>query len=106
MIEMLTDSNLTSKLKSHKTSVIIYFYADWCQPCKSIAPIIEKIAEDYEGRLTIVKVNAETSPKSVQLFHVSGIPTLVFIGKDKQAVSQLSGFHSREVILKGVHGII
>ena len=58
---------------------IIDFYADWCGPCRSLAPVIEAVAEKYEGKVDIYKINTEESPELAALFAVRSIPSILFI---------------------------
>ena len=57
------------------------FYADWCGPCKILGPIIDELAEEYEGRALVVKVNTERNPKLSQHFKIKSIPTILFVHK-------------------------
>ncbi|MDP4187171.1 MAG: thioredoxin [Bacteroidota bacterium] len=71
---------------------IIDFYADWCGPCRSIAPIMEELARDYAGKIIVYKVNTENEQELASTFGISSIPTLVFIpmeGQPQSAVGAL-----------------
>lgn len=69
--------NFTGKLPA-----IIDFYADWCGPCKMVAPILEELANEYEGRLSIYKVNTEQQQELAGMFGITSIPSLLFIPLD------------------------
>ena len=58
---------------------IIDFYADWCGPCRMVAPVLEELAKEYEGRLLIYKVNTENEPELSAVFGIQSIPTFLFI---------------------------
>ena len=60
-------------------AAIVDFYADWCGPCKAIAPILEELSEEYKGRLDIYKIDTEKETELSQLFGIQSIPTLLFI---------------------------
>lgn len=62
--------------------VIIDFYADWCQPCKMVAPIFEELSEEYKGKLNIYKINTEQEQELAAAFGISSIPSILFIPKD------------------------
>ena len=61
---------------------LIDFYADWCAPCKMVAPILEELSEEYEGKINIYKVDTEAEQELAALFGIRSIPSLLFIPKD------------------------
>ncbi|MCD4790151.1 MAG: thioredoxin [Bacteroidales bacterium] len=63
---------------------IIDFYADWCQPCKMVAPILEELSEEYKGKINIYKVNTEAEQELASAFGIRSIPSLLFCPKDGQ----------------------
>ena len=63
---------------------IIDFYADWCGPCKMVAPILEELAQEYEGKLDIYKVNTEEQRELASIFGIQSIPSILFVPKDAQ----------------------
>ncbi|MDX9801716.1 MAG: thioredoxin [Spirochaetia bacterium] len=63
---------------------IVDFYADWCGPCKMVAPVLDKLSKEYEGKLNIYKVNTEQEQEISAAFGVSSIPTILFIPKDEK----------------------
>jgi len=63
---------------------LIDFYADWCQPCKMVAPILEQLADEYEGKINIYKVNTEEQQQLAGVFGVQSIPSLLFVPKEGQ----------------------
>ncbi len=63
---------------------IIDFYADWCGPCKMVAPILEELSEEYDGKLDIFKVNTEDQKELSAIFGIQSIPSLLFVPKDGQ----------------------
>lgn len=68
--------------------VLIDFYADWCGPCKMVAPILEELSKEYEGRLTIYKVDTEVEQELASVFGIRSIPTFLFIPVDGDPVMQ------------------
>ena len=67
---------------------IIDFYADWCGPCKAVAPILEELSDDYADKLTIYKVDTEVEQELSAIFQIRSIPSMLFIPKDKQPMMQ------------------
>ena len=63
---------------------IVDFYADWCGPCRMVAPILEELAEEYTGKLNVYKINTEEQQELAGLFGIQSIPSLLFIPKDGQ----------------------
>ena len=63
---------------------IVDFYADWCGPCKMVAPVLEELSKEYQGKVDIYKVNTETEPDVATAFGVSSIPTILFIPMEGQ----------------------
>jgi thioredoxin 1 len=71
---------------------IIDFYADWCGPCKMVAPILEELSKEYEGRLVIYKVNTDIEQELSAVFGIQSIPTILFIGADGEPMMQPGAF--------------
>lgn len=71
---------------------IIDFYADWCGPCKMVAPILEELSEEYAGRLLIYKVDTDVEQELAAVFGIQSIPTLLFIGSDGEPMMQPGAF--------------
>ncbi|MFA5479066.1 MAG: thioredoxin [Candidatus Muiribacteriota bacterium] len=86
-------------LISKKADMLVDFYADWCGPCKMIAPIIEELATEYEGKVEIVKVNVDSTPSLAQKFGVTGIPTILFFKNGELAKTHV-GFADKDSLKK------
>ncbi len=71
---------------------IIDFYADWCGPCKMVAPILEELSNEYEGKLHIYKVNTDVEQELSAVFGIQSIPTILFIGADGEPMMQPGAF--------------
>lgn len=87
------EKNPSSFVFKGKTPAIVDFYADWCGPCRKVAPIMEKLAKEYDGQLTIYKVNVDQSKDLASVFQVTSIPTVLFIPKEGKPFIQV-GAHS------------
>ena len=67
-----------------KIPAVVDFYADWCGPCKQVAPVLEALSAEYEGKIDIYKVNTEEQQELAQVFGVQSIPSLLFVPQDGQ----------------------
>ncbi len=67
---------------------IIDFYADWCQPCKMVAPIMEELANDYNGKVKIYKIDTQTERELASIFQITGIPAILFVPQNGQPMKQ------------------
>ena len=81
---------------------IIDFYADWCGPCKMVAPVLEELSNEYNGKLNIYKVDTEIEQELSAVFRIRSIPSILFIPKDKQPMMQAGAMpkHMLEEIIK------
>lgn len=77
LILHVTDSDFNEVVLKAGSPVLVDYWAEWCGPCRMIAPILENIAEDYQGKLTVVKLNIDESPNTPSRYGVRGIPTLM-----------------------------
>ena len=91
-------------LKSDKP-VMLNFWAEWCQPCKMLAPTVEELAGEFEGQLLVGKLNVDDNPNTATTYGIRGIPTLIFI-KGGQVVQQLVGVKSKAEYKKVIEEIL
>ena len=86
----VTDASFEDDVVKANGPVLVDFWAEWCAPCKMIAPMLGEIADEYKGKVSIVKLNIDESPKTPQKFAVRGIPTLILF-KNGQVEGQKVG---------------
>lgn len=98
---ILTDSNFKQEVISSPTPVLVDFWAEWCAPCRALAPVVEKIAEANTGRLKVGKLNVDENPETAQEYGIQGIPTLLLF-KEGKLVHQMVGFQSQTNIQRGI----
>ena len=94
MIEHLTAETFKEKVFDYENNkewnyegdkpCIIDFYADWCQPCKMVAPVLEELAGEYEGKLDIYKIDTESEKELAGIFGIQSIPSLLFVPREGQ----------------------
>jgi thioredoxin 1 len=90
LIVHVTDASFEDDVLKSKKAVLVDFWAEWCGPCKMIAPMLDEVSAQYQDKLTIVKINIDENPKTPQRFSVRGIPTLILF-KDGQVEGQKVG---------------
>ncbi len=89
MTKAVTDETFETDVLKSGAPVLVDFWAEWCGPCRSIAPSLEDLAKEYEGKLEIVKVNIDENPMTPSQFGVRGIPTLLIFKDGKVAAQQV-----------------
>ena len=85
---ILTDDTFERTITESDVPVLVDFYADWCGPCKQMAPAVDQLAAKYQGRVLIAKLNTDKSPKTAQAHQIQGIPTVIIFKAGKVAVRQ------------------
>jgi thioredoxin 1 len=99
----VSESTFQSDVLDSSLPVLVDFWADWCQPCKMIAPFVEQIAKDYEGKLRVAKLDADANPDIMIQYGVMGLPTLLLF-KDGEPVERITGFQPKDRITKQLEG--
>ena len=89
----LNDGNFAGEIA--KGTVLVDFWADWCGPCKMLAPVIEELAEEFEGKVTIGKLDTDASGQTAMAYGITAIPTVILF-RDGEEVTRFIGVHPKE----------
>ena len=104
-VHEISDSNFESEVINSEIPVLVDFWAPWCGPCKSIAPVLEELANEFNGRVKVVKVDVDINPESATNYNVRGIPNLVFF-KGGKMVDQIVGAVPRDQLLNSLNKLV
>ncbi len=96
--QIFTDDNFGEEVIKSKEPVLVDFFAEWCGPCKMMAPVIDELAKEFEGKWKIGKCDVDASPETAQKFGVQSIPTLI-VFKDGKEVDRMVGFQSKDALM-------
>ena len=97
-VTILTDGNFEQTINGEKP-VLIDFWAEWCGPCRRLAPTVDELANDYDGKVVVGKMNVDENPSTPMRFSIRGIPTLLLF-KGGQLVEQVVGLADKDSLKK------
>ena len=101
----VTDGNFESEVLKAGTPALVDFWAEWCQPCHMVSPLVEEMAQEYAGRLKVGKVNVDNNTPTATRFHVMNIPTLILF-KGGQEVDRVVGAVSKGELVKRIEKVL
>ncbi len=101
----VTDSNFEAEVLQSPVPVLVDFHAQWCGPCKSLAPIVDELATEYEGRAKMVKIDIDEAPGVASQHGIMAVPTLVLF-KDGEAAQKLTGFRPKPELVKALTAVL
>ncbi|HHN67861.1 MAG TPA: thioredoxin [Thermopetrobacter sp.] len=105
MVDHVNDAEFEEKVLKSDLPVLVDFWAEWCAPCKMIAPALEEISSEMGGKLKVVKLNIDENPSTPAQYGVRGIPTLMLV-KNGEVVSQQVGAAPKNTIVSWVEGAL
>ena len=100
-----TDETFDAEVKNSEIPVVVDFWAEWCGPCKMIAPILSEVADEYAGKIKICKVDVDSNPETAAKFNVRGIPTLL-VFKNGTVEATKVGALSKSQLVEFVDGLV
>jgi thioredoxin 1 len=101
----VTDATFDADVLKSTKPILVDYWAEWCGPCRQVAPVLEEIAQEYGSKIDIVKVNVDENPRVVQIYGVMNIPTLS-VFKDGQVVKQIVGAKPKSALLRELQDFI
>jgi thioredoxin 1 len=99
------DSNFDEIVLQAKTPVLVDFWAEWCGPCRMVAPVVEELAEEYEGRISFVKLDVDQNPKTASKYGIMSIPTLLLF-KNGSPASNIVGFRPKAELKRSLEAVL
>ena len=98
-ISTLTDATFDEEVRAADEPVLVDFWAEWCGPCKMIAPILNELAREYDGKLRITKLDVDENPATAMAYGVMSIPTLILF-KDGKPVERIVGLQPKDRLIR------
>lgn len=105
MVKVFTDQNFEEEVLKSELPVLVDFYADWCGPCKMMAPIVEKACVEYAGKVVVGKLNVDTCPSQAAAYRVMSIPTLLLFVKGEVKETMVGAMSEKELVQKLEHAL-
>ncbi len=100
-----TDQNFEEMVVKNDKPVLVDFFADWCGPCRAVAPIVEELAEQYEGKVLVGKLDVDANPNIAGKYEVMSIPTVILFDKGVEVQRQI-GFGGKDLYLEMLKKVV
>ncbi len=100
----ITKANFESEVLQSEKPVMLDFWAEWCGPCRMLAPFVKEVADEYEGKIKVGKVNIDEEPELASAFHIESIPTVVIVKNGKVACLSV-GYMPKSQLVEMIEGI-
>ena len=101
----VSDSSFDEQVLKSSVPVLVDFWAPWCGPCKTIAPVVDELATQYEGRIKVVKINVDDNKDAAMRYNVRGIPNLILF-KDGESVEQIVGAVAKQELINAIEKVV
>ena len=104
-VKDLSDAEFEKEVLKADTPVLVDFWAPWCGPCKSIAPVIEELAKEYQGRIKFAKINVDNNKEAAMKYNVRGIPNLILF-KNGSLQEQMVGVIAKQDLVSAIQKLV
>ncbi|MFV0298222.1 MAG: thioredoxin [Hyphomicrobiaceae bacterium] len=106
MTEMVSDANFKNEVLEADVPVVVDFFAEWCGPCKAMAPALDQVAKEMAGKVKVVKVDVDQNPGITQQFRIQAMPTLMIFKDGKVAAQQVGALVQKRKLEEWINGSV